>query len=221
MDTTRAHRLKSWLWALVPVLTLGFGTAAIMVYAVRKKASRPLVATLPVYAAGLALVLLADPDYGNTQESLFGIGMSINMGLGVLHAVTIRSWVFDELADRSRLKDRQLAALAAHHAATDARRSARRMLEQQPELARELMIGRPDIPGRAYPDGGLVDVNQVSADVLAGTTAMQYDLARRIIATRDEVGGFSSYEDMLLLTEVDHRAVEPYADLLVFSLSRD
>ena len=43
---------------------------------------------------------------------------------------------------------------------------ARRLQQDNPVLAQELKIGRPDLP-RGYDDGGLVDVNHVPAAILA------------------------------------------------------
>jgi hypothetical protein len=42
------------------------------------------------------------------------------------------------------------------------RRQARELAKRNPVLARDLNIGRPDVP-HDYNDGGLVDVNQVPA----------------------------------------------------------
>jgi hypothetical protein len=42
---------------------------------------------------------------------------------------------------------------------------ARQIVSQNPELARELMIGRPDLP-RTYDDGGLIDANYAPVEVL-------------------------------------------------------
>jgi hypothetical protein len=46
------------------------------------------------------------------------------------------------------------------------RREARKLCQDNPVLAQELKIGRPDLP-RDYDDGGLVDVNHVPAAILA------------------------------------------------------
>lgn len=212
----------SWLWALVPILTLGFGTAAIMAHAAKKKWSALQASTLPIYLAGLGLVLVPDPDYGGTQELLFGTGMTINMGLGFVHAVTIRSWVFDDApmtkraARRRSLRAQQKAVLAAHDEQAEARAYARKVAAEKPRLARRLQIGRPDVRDRDFPDGGLVDVNHVSATVLARETDLPGDLARRIVAVRDRAGGFSSVEDLELLVDVPPRRLDLVADRLVF-----
>ncbi len=51
------------------------------------------------------------------------------------------------------------------------RQQARELADSNPALARELGIGRPDIP-HEYDDGGLVDVNHVPGGVLASSLGL-------------------------------------------------
>lgn len=208
-------RAKSWVWAFAPLYSLGFGTAAIHTYAAVRKQSVRQGLTLPLYLLGLALVLVADPDYGGTQETLFSVGMTINMGLGFVHSFAVRSWVFGKPAPPS-LEDRQRAALRKARAAAEARDAARTIVAENPTLARELQIGRPDLRRRHYPDGGLVDVNVVSADVLARHADISPDLAEEVVAVRDQIGGFASHDD-LVVSVGHHHELDRVRDLLVFS----
>ncbi|KQY64620.1 MULTISPECIES: hypothetical protein [unclassified Nocardioides] len=218
--TSRAVALfKSWAWALVPLWTIGIGTGAIMAHAAVKKRSLWQALTVPFYFASLVLLFAADPDYGGVQEVLFGTAMGLNIGGGLMHAVAIRGWVFaDSLRPNDRLVDRQRLAVAAVRQQAEARRTARELLAAQPDVARELLIGRPDVPNRQYPDGGLVDVNKVPAEVLGGHLSLKPEVARHIVAIRDRVGGFSSYDDMLLLTNVDPGQTNPVSDLMAFGV---
>jgi len=186
-----------------------------MVHAAVRKRSVVQSLTLPLYLAGLVFVLAFDPDYHGTQERVFDVGMTINMGLGFVHAVAIRSWVFGT-KDENVLRGKQRAALRAHADLVDARRAARRLAADKPQLARELGVGRPDLPGRSYPDGGLVDVNHVSADVLTEYAGVPAGLAARIVELRDRVGSFSSLEDLMLFLDQDQADLGAYADVLVF-----
>lgn len=216
------RQLASWFWASVPVWTLGFGTAAVMIHAARKKSSRLQAATVPVYAVGLGLVLLFDPDDGGRPETLFGIGMAINMGLGLLHAVAIRTWVFDlapvsaRAARRRSLKARQKAALAAHDEREQARAAALRIVAERPRLAQELGIGRPDLPHRDYPDGGLVDVNNVPAGTLRAETGLPRPIVDRVVELRTRTGGFSSVDDLSVVAGLPPHALDGVAHRLVF-----
>lgn len=60
----------------------------------------------------------------------------------------------------------QPGAGARSHEPDRAPNIARHIVQTNPALARELRIGRPDLP-REYDDDGLVDVNCVPGAVLA------------------------------------------------------
>ncbi len=62
-------------------------------------------------------------------------------------------------------------------------------------LARDLRIGRPDLP-RHYDDGGLIDVNHVPAPVLTAITGVTPEMAEHIVQVRGQVVGFSSAEEL-------------------------
>lgn len=91
-------------------------------------------------------------------------------------------------------------AVAAATMRRELRKAAREQAEQDIVLARELRIGRPDLP-RDYDDGGLIDVNHVPPQVLTSLSGITPAIAEQIVATRDHVGRFSSAEE--LVTTVD------------------
>lgn len=62
-------------------------------------------------------------------------------------------------------------------------------------LARDLRIGRPDLP-RQYDDGGLIDFNHAPAEVLTAITGITPELAEHIVQIRNKVIGFSSAEEL-------------------------
>ena len=61
------------------------------------------------------------------------------------------------------------------------RNHARHIVQADPALARELRIGRPDLP-REYDDGGLVDVNRVPGAVLAAQLGLTQQEVTNVIA---------------------------------------
>ena len=82
---------------------------------------------------------------------------------------------------------------------TRARRAeARTLLAEDPALARELGVGRPDL-GRGYDDGGLVDLNSAPAPVLASVLGLEPVLAEAIVAARTRRGGVFYGVDELLI----------------------
>jgi DNA uptake protein ComE-like DNA-binding protein len=82
-------------------------------------------------------------------------------------------------------------------------------------LARDLRIGRPDIP-HDYDDGGLVDVNSMSARDLVRWLSITPDDAERIAAARATVGRFSSIEELGMLAGIDGYHVDLLCEYLIF-----
>jgi DNA uptake protein ComE-like DNA-binding protein len=95
-----------------------------------------------------------------------------------------------------RRGDANAQAIAAANLRRDLRRRAREQAAQDPLLARELRIGRPDLP-RQYDDGGLVDLNHAPPAALTVLTGLTPQIAERIVSTREHVGRFSSAEDLV------------------------
>jgi DNA uptake protein ComE-like DNA-binding protein len=89
----------------------------------------------------------------------------------------------------------QAAAVRDAQARIEKRRAALKLAADNPELAAELGIGRPD-QQRSFDDGGLIDVNHVPAGVLAGLPGLSPQIADKIAAVRAEVGGFTSISDL-------------------------
>lgn len=96
-----------------------------------------------------------------------------------------------------------------------ARRKALAIVRDDPDLATELRIGRPDLP-RSFDDGGLVDVNHVPASFLVELPGIDAPLAERIVATRDEVGGFGSIADLEITLELAPMTISQVKDRLIF-----
>ena len=86
------------------------------------------------------------------------------------------------------------------------RAHAREIARQDPALAQEIGIGRPDRPGAA--DAGLVDLNNASVTALLTLPGVDGDLATQIIEVREKVHGFSSLEDMGSVLDLDGPEVE-------------
>ena len=94
------------------------------------------------------------------------------------------------------------------------REKARRLARDQPVVAKELGIGRPDRPGAQ--DAGLVDINNAPANVLATLPGVDDSLATKIVEARAEVHGFSSVDDLGLALDLDGNSVEDLRDRVVF-----
>jgi DNA uptake protein ComE-like DNA-binding protein len=94
------------------------------------------------------------------------------------------------------------------------RREAQKLARENPALAQELGVGRPDRPGAQA--AGLVDVNNAPAEAIATLPGIDAELAQRIVATREQVDGFSSLADFGGVVDLDGNAVERLRDRVVF-----
>jgi DNA uptake protein ComE-like DNA-binding protein len=82
-------------------------------------------------------------------------------------------------------------------------------------LARELRIGRPDLP-REFDDGSLVDVNHEQAPVLVDRLGLAQEEVARVVATRAQLGRFSSPAELAVYAELPDTTVEAARDRLLF-----
>jgi DNA uptake protein ComE-like DNA-binding protein len=106
------------------------------------------------------------------------------------------------------------AAVDAALRARARREAARLLAERDPTLARDLRVGRPDLPSD-YDDGGLVDVNSVPAAVLVAELGLSGAEAEAVLRVRAHVGGFRSPDDLVAFAGLEQRRVDRVADRLV------
>ena len=113
-------------------------------------------------------------------------------------------------------EQRNRAALAEARSRIERRKEARHLIAANPSLARDLKIGRPDLP-RDYDDGGLVDVNHVPGPVLATTLSLAPDEVTDVMAARDRLGRFSSADELCAYTQLSPDRVDELRDLMIFT----
>jgi hypothetical protein len=92
-------------------------------------------------------------------------------------------------------------AIAAATMRRDLRRKAREQAARDPLLARELRIGRPDLP-RQYDDGGLIDLNHAPGPAMTVLNGVTPEIAERIVSMREHVGCFSSAEELVATVDL-------------------
>jgi hypothetical protein len=123
----------------------------------------------------------------------------------------ILRWLHDYLAHLIHARDPRLDGarerLAQHQ-------QALALAHENPQLALEAGVGRPDLPG-AF-DGGLVDLNHAPSEIIACLPTCDAELADRIVATREQVDSFASLEDFGLVLDLPGDQVECLRDRVVF-----
>lgn len=214
------RQLLSILWAISPLLTAGMSAPFVFGYASAKLKSVLLGICTAVYG-GLLLgaIVLGGIHGGNLiNGSNFSVNPLAVVSAVVLvfgatgHALAIRSKVFPkEKVERRHVPTDDVEARAL--ARRDRRGHARRIATDDPVLADELGIGRPDL-NAGYDDGGLIDVNAASASVLAGMRGIDETTAERIVEVRTLSGPFTSTADLIVRADLDpasERMVNEYA----------
>lgn len=200
------------LWAVVPFITLGYGTPFSFFYAAVRRRSWGLGAAAAGYGAGTGAVM-ALLGAGNPYFVMLGTFLAMLLWVaGTGHAFAVRSSVFPAEVPRNR---RNQHAVEVARYRRSLREEARALAAEDPALARELRIGRPDLP-RTYDDGGLVDVNHAPPEILAALPGMTAEMVERVVERREEQGGFMSAEEMAVDADIPPDALPQMADYTIF-----
>ncbi|MBE1531617.1 ComEA family DNA-binding protein [Actinomadura algeriensis] len=201
-------------WAVVPLLTFGWGTPFSFAYAAVKRGSLGMGAAATGYGA-LFTVAMASFALG-ADSMLFGaLGSFLMMLLwigGTGHALAARTKVFPKEPPRNLANEHAVEVAKFRRALRD---EARGIAASDPALARELRIGRPDEP-RTYDDGGLVDVNHAPPNIIAALPGMTPELAERVVERRAETGPFISVEEMAVDADLPPDVLPQLADFTIF-----
>jgi DNA-binding SARP family transcriptional activator len=183
--------LRRLVAAAIPLCSFGLLTWVVIGYFAARRRSWILTVAALGYV-GLVVLLFMGVDgtapAGSLLENLGVMAMLVSAFGGAVHGGLLVSWPRREPSARRldpglerRVRREQALSLVRYH----------------PAVARELKIGRPDLP-RFFDDGGLVDVNSVPAPVLATLPGMTAHQARQIVAQRQAQGGFGSVEDLVV-----------------------
>ena len=198
-----AHLLSLGVLAPVPFAQAAVTTrrlshaVAAIAYAVAVIVSFALRATAEKDAAGKST--------GTASEISTAILLAVLLG-GTAHLVVVRHQVYG--AGRRAPGRLPPSAPAAPDPAIDAalaargrREEARQIVTSDPLLARELRIGRPDLP-HTYDDGGLVDLNLAPGTALTRTLGLNPSLVARIVEARQGGGRFGAVDDVFVRVEL-------------------
>jgi hypothetical protein len=198
-------------WALVPLLTVGVGAPFSFVFAGARRQSRALKGAGLAY--GIALTVATDAATISHGWIVTSILLGLTWVVSTLHAIIVRPKVFRPVDPRDQLNN-QVVEVAKHRRSL--RESARRIAADDPGLAHELRIGRPDLLPRAFDDGGLIDVNHAPPQSLSLLPGLTYDMVERILQVRAAQGGFISVEDLAVHADLPAAIVAGIAEYAIF-----
>jgi hypothetical protein len=196
-------------WAMIPLLTCGFGTSPAFVYVAARQRSARSWRLAAGYGVATGVVFL---PLAVGLPLLTMLLLMINWVVGSVHAFAERPKAFPSRTPRDHLNQH---AIEVARYRRGLRAEARRLVAEDPELANDLRIGRPELP-RAYDDGGLIDVNHASAESLAMLPELTPEMIQRIVRLRAEQGGFVSAAELALLADLPHDLVNRIADYVIF-----
>ena len=210
-------RFRQFAWASVPVWSLSLlAFAPFLRLALARRRARDWA----VFAGYLAVVIVvlvfgSLPGPNDAGSAFAGVTALVLMGAAAVHTfVAFRptSALAGELASAA---DPNELALASAEGRMRRRSEAREIARTNHVLARELRIGRPDIP-REYDDGGLVDVNHVPGDALASCLGLTPQETAAVVAARDQLGRFTSAEELSAYAQLRPDRVDALRDWMLF-----
>jgi DNA uptake protein ComE-like DNA-binding protein len=198
-------------WLLLIILGFGFTTWAAFLYLGIRARHRAWLAWAAVYAVVLVVsgVMDSQAHPSSTASSVGAIALLIAWVGGAAHAAAIRK----DAARRVRHPG-SIARLDAARQRIERRAEGRSLAARDPRLAREVGVGRPDVPGAD--DYGLVDVNHASQDALSRLPGITPEIAQRIVDTRDDIGSFKSAEDLGISLNLPPQLVDEINEYSVF-----
>jgi hypothetical protein len=216
--------VRQVLWASVPVWSFGFlSFVPSLAYAITRRRKADWAVFAAFLAATIGLIVAAGTiGSGNGGgTAAFGGFIIALAGCAAVHAAIVfrPGGVLAAPVAASAVppgpRQHNKAAIAEAKDRLERRKEARRLAETDPALARDLHIGRPDVP-RDYDDGGLVDVNHVPGAVLATGLGLTPDEVTDVIAARDKLGKFTSADEVCAYTDLSPDRVDELRDLMIF-----
>lgn len=207
-SSANTRKLSWWVgswYFLATVLSFGLLAWLPFAHAARRLRRRSLVILALAYgiASVVLFVLLTLTPTDTEPETSAGDAVAVAAGLlmpltiiaGCIQQALLRREVFAAPVRSAE------PALAAALAARERRTAARQIVANDPLLARDLHIGRPDLP-HTYDDGGLVDINNAPAAAIAQACGISEQVAQTIVTARSASGGFLNVEDVFSMAEV-------------------
>ncbi|HEY0495485.1 MAG TPA: hypothetical protein VGD48_07040 [Kutzneria sp.] len=210
------RRVWDGLWYFgLTIVSVGLLAVVPFAHAARRVRRRGLRVWTAVYGAiDVALVLslalipagtpqVPAPGWAQAITTIGGFLMLATTVVGCIQLRRVRREVYGwPKRHAAELPAAPEPAVAAVLAARTRRQEARELATSDPLLARDLHIGRPDLP-RTYDDGGLVDLNNAPAEVIARECELDPATADRIVSTRNRLGGaVSNVDELFVLAEL-------------------
>jgi DNA uptake protein ComE-like DNA-binding protein len=167
-------------------------------------------AVTAAYGVGSVVAFVfAGAPAGSWRDAVLGPLILVLMIVGTVHAFVLRGRVFAP-------RPAEPAAAAAPAAAKREEDSA--SAAGDVVLAGELRAGQPGLPRQADA-GGLVDVNQVPAQVLVDRLGLSPVQASQVVEARVRLGGFAGPQELIAGSGLPEATVNAVRERLLFGAS--
>lgn len=207
---------------LVPLIIMaaagaGFLTWGVFLILGRSAQRRAWLVWSAVYAALIVAFCVLEAASGSSTTDLAASLAPIPLALawfgGTVHVAVISRDAARRIQQVRRAAD-GTPVLAAARERIKAREAGRRLAMKDPVLAREVGVGRPDLPGTE--DYGLIDVNHAAPGALCQLPGITPQIAERIEQTRQSVGLFTSAEDLCVTMDLPPDLTDDLREHTVF-----
>jgi hypothetical protein len=202
--TDVAHRSR---WPYISLIPFGFGAWA-PIYAGAKAHESKWIALGALWTTMIVVALILSSGHGHGNDGVVGALAIVSWLGGVATSFSIRG------AYEQQMGSPMLRAAEVGEQRLRDREKAQQIARDNPALAREMGIGRPDVTGAA--DAGLVDLNNASVTALLELPGVDGDVATEIVEAREKVHGFESLEDMGAALDLDGNLIEGLRGRVVF-----
>jgi hypothetical protein len=207
--TDRSRRFAGWWYLPVTILTAGLFAWVPFLHATVRLSRPVLLWWTALYLALATAVVILPVNTTPSDTPDFGSALPGLLAIVVVVAGSIQQWYLRRslaasatISEAPRLPVMHDPAVAQVLAARTRRKEARTLAAEDPLMARELHIGRPDLP-RIFDDGGLVDLNSAPASVIARVCGLDEASAAMIIEARARFGdAFSTVDDVFAITDL-------------------
>jgi hypothetical protein len=207
-----ARRALSYVWAVLPLITFGLATPGVFLYVAVRLRTRGHWLAFALYSALMLIAFItAGTADGSAGDAVFFVAILALMLGGGAHALTVRARVVGGRPGPTTFD----AAVDAAQRRRASRQRARELAARDPLMAREMHIGRPDMP-RSFDDGGLIDVNSAPPAVLAQIPGLTPQLVDQIVQAREQVGAFISPEDVSAAAALPAHLTDDIAQYAIF-----
>jgi DNA uptake protein ComE-like DNA-binding protein len=195
----------------------GFLTWAVFLILGRSAQRRAWLVWSAVYAALIVAFCVLEAASGSSvtdlAASIAPIPFAIAWFGGIVHVAVIRRDAVRRIQQVRRVADGTPVLVAARERIKE-REEGRRLAVKDPVLAREVGVGRPDLPGAE--DYGLIDVNHAAPGALCQLPGITPQIAERIGQTRQSVGLFTSAEDLCVTLDLPPNLTDDLREHAVF-----